>query len=167
MSKPAHDETIHARHGIDFASTFEAATAGAFRAFTVGVTAPEASTGGGTRARQHIVLTAREGRIFVVGSANATTKTAELRTLGFVCASAEKRFGTGRTFSPEEYVAFIEKATRVLEGLGFAINVIAFEKTPSEPPPAPVAQPRTALFVTCALMAACSACSACWMVLHW
>src|SRR4051794_38689354 len=93
MRNRANFETVHGRRGNHLRAWFEAAMPKAFEGFTVGMTEPEASTGGGVRARQNVVLTTSAGVALVVGWANAADKTAELRTLGHVLAVGKERFG--------------------------------------------------------------------------
>src|SRR5438477_5853989 len=93
MSKKPSYQTEHARRGDDLRGTFEGALSKSFASFTVSMTAPEGSTGGGVRALQHITLISKDGFVLVVGAANGAEKTAELKTLGYTLTICKQRFG--------------------------------------------------------------------------
>jgi hypothetical protein len=120
--------TVNSQRAEVLRSAFEAMTRGSLPGFAVSMTSPEASTGGGVRARQHIVLTTAEGLAVVVGWANAAEKTAELRTLGYVLSICKQRFGTELAIPRAEYVAFLELATRLLSDEGMTVQAAAFAR---------------------------------------
>lgn len=132
-----------------------------FESYTVSVTAPGTSAATGKHAVQHVVLTSHDERIFIVGTVNAETKTAELRTLGYVLESFKKRFGEEPDIARLEYLAFLEKAQWVLESMGITVTVTAYEKRLSSAPPRarrePLPRPLLALLVSGVLLVASTA----------
>lgn len=123
--------TEHAAKSSQLKATFDAAVKGILTDYTIDLTPPEESTGGGVRARQHIRLTAKDGRTLVVGAANAAEGTAELRTLGFTLETSKQRFGSELAIPAPEYMKFLERAQDCLQVFGLKVSVLAKE------PPAP------------------------------
>ena len=118
-------ETAHAQRSKHLKTTFDTAVAGIFTDYTVDLTPPEESTGGGVRARQHVRLATKDGKVLVVGSANATDSTAELFTLGCTLEVSKKRFGTELPIPAPEYVKFLERATDVLKVFGIIATTVS------------------------------------------
>ena len=96
--------------------------------FKVSLTPPESSTGGGVRARQHVVITSADGRTMVIGWANVSTKSAQMRTLGFALSSIEERFGTGVSVPNAEYLALVEAVTAAFEDCALTVSAEAYAK---------------------------------------
>jgi hypothetical protein len=118
-------QTAQAAKSAHLKTTFDAAVKDMFKDYTVDLTAPEESTGGGIRARQHIRLVANDGRSLVVGSANAADGTAELRTLGCTLEVSKQRFGVELPIPGPEYIKFLERATDCLGIFGMKVSVIS------------------------------------------
>ncbi len=145
--------TEHAQRAKALTLTFQAMLKHAFRSYKVEVTLPEQSTGGGIRSLQHIRLVRSEGVAIIVGEANTKEKCAELRTLGHVIVVNERRFGKDLAIDKDEYLNFIDSATKVLEEFGLRVTV---SPAPNAPPPTPEpgAANKTAwLYVACILAA--------------
>jgi hypothetical protein len=94
------------------------------------MTSPEASTGGGVQALQHIRLVAQggAGRTYVVGNANRAERKAELRSLEYVDRVSVERFRTPTDLDPAAYAAFVDAAAQFLEMFGLNVMV-------ADPPP--------------------------------
>ncbi len=128
--------TAHSQRGKHLKSTFDTAVKDLLTDYTVDLVAPEESTGGGVRARQHIRLTAKDGKTIVIGSANAADGTAELGTLGYTLEVSKQRFGAELPIAPVEYTAFVERATDVLQTCGLVVSVVSTTRpSPSKVPP--------------------------------
>jgi hypothetical protein len=132
--------TQFAAQAASFAETFRSAV----EDFPVGehrgeMTAPEASTGGGVQALQHIRLVppAGHGRTYVVGNANPAQKMAELRSLAYVDGVSIVRFGEPSGLDRQAYAAFTDRAAQFLEMLDFTVIHAA------HPPPTRSSQPNT------------------------
>jgi hypothetical protein len=111
------------------------------------MTAPEASTGGGVQALQHIRLVPKsgQGRIYVVGNANRIQRVAELRTLTYVDTVSEERWGELSGLDPTAYAAFLTAATECLEMLGCKVTRVDVAPRSMRPPaPAP---PRSSIWL--------------------
>jgi hypothetical protein len=121
-------QTEQAAKSSHFKTTFDAAVKGLFSDYTVDLTPPEESTGGGVRARQHMRLSTKSGQVVVVGSANAAAATAELRTLGCVLEISKERFGSELPIPPPEYMKFLDRATDVLRTFGMKVSVVSSAK---------------------------------------
>lgn len=144
MSVTLGNMTAQARRAMTLAPAFEAAARRVFTNYTVEMTRPEASTGGGVRARQRIKLVAADGSSLVVGWANVADGNAELHTLGHSLALSKQRYGRELVLPPIEYLRFLELATSILEDHALSVTVVAFTKAgveanrdakKSEPPP--------------------------------
>lgn len=106
------------------ADTFRAAfTKSKIGPFTVTMTAPTESTGGGLLALQHVTLQrppdpantrGPSGSALVVGTINAKDKRAELRSYAHVTKIHLERFKAEIPFDEAAYKAFLEKAEGVL-----------------------------------------------------
>ena len=125
MGDEADIQTAHAARSKHLKTTFDSAVAGIFTDYTVDLTPPEESTGGGVRARQHIRLTAKDGKVLVIGAANAADGTAELQTLGCVLEVSKKRFGAELSIPAPEYVKFLDRATDVLKVFTITAKVVS------------------------------------------
>jgi hypothetical protein len=90
------------------------------------MTAPEASTGGGVQALQHIRLVPSrgQGRAYVVGKANRGERMAELRSLAYVDRVSMERFGRPTGFDPGEYEQFLAAAGQFLEMFGLTVTLV-------------------------------------------
>ena len=104
-----------------FATALEAFLVSGHR---VEMTAPENSTGGGVQALQHIRLVppSPAGRTCIVGNANRSTRSAELRSLEYVDQLALERFGQRTGFDPRQYAAFIDAASQFLDNFGLQVK---------------------------------------------
>jgi hypothetical protein len=94
------------------------------------MTSPEASTGGGVQALQHIRLVSRDGqgRTYVVGNANRAERKAELRSFEYVDRVSMERFRTPTDLDPAAYGAFVDAAAQFLEMFG--LNVVVADPAP-------------------------------------
>jgi hypothetical protein len=110
------------------------------------MTAPEASTGGGVQALQHIRLVPpnASGRTYVVGRANRGERAAELRTLEYVDQVSVERFGEKSGLDPQQYAAFIVAAAQFLEMFGL---VVTHASAPVRPGARPVGLSQSTLIV--------------------
>jgi hypothetical protein len=118
-------QTFQSTRGTYLKESFEIAVKNTFRSYTVDMTAPEDSTGGGVRARQHIRLRSHDGAVnMVIGFANAAEGTAELNTLGHTLYVSKVRFGTELKIPPSEYLRFLDRATKILENFGLSVSSI-------------------------------------------
>jgi hypothetical protein len=133
MSDDQDIRTAHAAKSSQLKSTFDAAVKGIFTDFSVDLTPPEESTGGGVRARQHIRLTSKDGKTLVVGAANAAEGAAELRTLGFTLETSKQRFGSELPIPAPEYMKFLERAQDCLQVFGLKVSVLAKEPPARDP----------------------------------
>ena len=88
------------------------------------MTAPEASTGGGVQALQHIrlVRVGAQGPTYVIGNANRILRVAELRTLDYVDQVSLERFGARTGLDPADYATAIAAAARFLEQFGLRVT---------------------------------------------
>jgi hypothetical protein len=118
-------QTAQAAKSAHLKTTFDSAVKEMFTDYNVDLTAPEETTGGGVRARQHIRLVANDGRSLVIGSANAAEGTAELRTLGCTLEISKQRFGVELPIPSPEYMKFLERATDCLGVFGMKVSVIS------------------------------------------
>ncbi len=125
---PRLQRTKFAAHAATLAEQFEGAlmgrTVGAHR---LEMTAPEGSTGGGVQALQHIRLVPGEeappgAKTYVVGNANRTTKTAELRSLEYVDQVSSQRFGERTGFDAVQYRDCMTEAARFLTAWGMVVT---------------------------------------------
>ena len=119
--------TDHSMQSEAFAAVFERATKDVFADYSVDLTRPEATTYGGARALQHIRLITREGVAFVIGSANRSKGTAQLRTLGYALTLSKRRFGKELSVPVEEYLRFFDIATQVIKEFGLHIEILAYD----------------------------------------
>ena len=68
---------------------------------------PDESTGAGVRAMQRICLVPESGSTVVVGEANTKEGRAELRTLGYLQAVNERRFGQELPIDKDQMWSFL------------------------------------------------------------
>lgn len=115
--------TINAQQALSFGAVLESTLKNVGQLYAVKVSTPEQSTGGGVRVLQHIRLVPIDGSSLVVGSFNTKDLTAELRGLSYVRAMNRQRFEGKLTLEDDAYVAFLERATALLTGLGFKVSV--------------------------------------------
>lgn len=107
--------TQYAEHANMIADTFRAAFAKSkIGPFTVTMTAPKESTGGGEQALQHVTLTPQNGMALVIGTINAKEKRAELRNYEHVTKIHKERFKSDTPFDEAAYKELLEKAQGVL-----------------------------------------------------
>jgi len=131
--------TMVSTHAVGLSEMFRLAMAkmplGAYRAE---MTAPEESTAGGARALQHIRLVPRadgSGHVLVVGNANVSTATAELKTLEVVEDMCLERFKEPSGIDPTLYAAFLDEAQAVLQNFSLSVHRVGRASRPSEPSP--------------------------------
>ena len=125
MSDDDDLRTANAAKSSELKSTFDASVKGIFTDYAVDLTAPEESTGGGIRARQHVRLLANDGKALVIGFANTSEGTAELRTLGCTLEISKQRFGAELPIPAPEYMKFLDRASDVLRVFGLKVSVVA------------------------------------------
>jgi hypothetical protein len=117
------------------------------------MTAPEASTGGGVQALQHIRLVPpandKSSHTFVVGNANRIGRVAELRSLEYIDRVSLERFGERTGFDAGQYATFITAATQFLESFGLTVThaTRAVSLRPAGMSPAEKPAPRARLIV--------------------
>lgn len=128
-------QTAHAARGAQLKETFDTAVKGMFTEYVVDLMPPEESTGGGVRARQAIRLSAKDGRTLVLGAANASDGTAELRTLGCALELSQQRYGSEIPIPGPEYARFVERATDVLKVCGLSVAIVSTLNQSRPPPP--------------------------------
>jgi hypothetical protein len=102
----------------------------------VEMTAPEGSTGGGVQALQHIRLVPQHpgGRALIVGNANRTTASAELRSLAYLDEVSLERFGERTGLDPQQYASFVAAASSFLDKFGLAVTQV-MQAPPARPAP--------------------------------
>jgi hypothetical protein len=132
--------TQYAEHANMIADTFRAAFAKSkIGPFTVTMTAPKESTGGGEQALQHVTLTPASGMALVIGTINAKEKRAELRNYEHVTKIHRERFKTDTPFDEAAYKELLEKAQGVLGA--FDLETIVADAPPVVVAPVAVADP--------------------------
>jgi hypothetical protein len=87
-------------------------------AYTPELVEPEASTGQGKRALQHIrLIPDGGGPALVVGSVHVPERRAELRSYAYVQSVFKQRFRRPCPFDPSAYEAFVKNAENLLHGM--------------------------------------------------
>lgn len=116
--------TQYASHANTIADTFRAAfTKSKVGPFSVVMTAPTESTGGGLLALQHITLVPASGMALVIGTVNAKDKRVELRSYAHVARMHLERFKNEVPFDEAAYGELLEKAEGVLGAFGLDTSV--------------------------------------------
>jgi hypothetical protein len=138
---PRLKRTKFAAHAATLAEQFEAALSGrAVGAHRLEMTAPEGSTGGGVQVLQHIRLVPGEGappglKSYVVGNANRTTSTAELRSLEYVDEVSFQRFRERTGFDAAQYRECMAEAARFLSAWGMTVTQLIAAPASEQPVP--------------------------------